>query len=154
LARSATETLVTQSVLDRLMAVEDWPTTRAQSLRYYKEALKRDLEWLLNTRQPPIDSLANYELARASTLNYGLPDISAMGLNSASDNRRLRQAVETCLRNYEPRLIDVRVTLEKSDVAERRLRFHIEGSMKLDPAPEEISFDTVLELSSGEYKVK
>ena len=154
MARSATETLVTQSVLDRLMAVEDWPTTRAQSLRYYKEALKRDLEWLLNTRQPPIDSLANYELARASTLNYGLPDISAMGLNSASDNRRLRQAVETCLRNYEPRLIDVRVTLEKSDVAERRLRFHIEGSMKLDPAPEEISFDTVLELSSGEYKVK
>jgi type VI secretion system protein ImpF len=48
----------------------------------------------------------------------------------------------------------VRVTLEKSDTAERRLRFHIEGSMKLDPAPEEVSFDTVLELSSGEYKVK
>lgn len=154
MARSATETLVTQSVLDRLMAVEEWPTTRAQSLRYYKEALKRDLEWLLNTRQPPIEALADYELARASTVNYGLPDISAMGLNSASDNRRLRQAVETCLRNYEPRLTDVRVTLEKSDAAERRLRFHIEGSMKLDPAPEEISFDTVLELSSGEYKVK
>ncbi len=74
-------------------------------------------------------------LARASTINYGLPDISAMGLNSASDNRRLRLAVEACLRNYEPRLTDVRVTLEKSDVAERRLRFHIEGSMKLDPAP-------------------
>jgi type VI secretion system protein ImpF len=154
LARSATETLVTQSVLDRLTAIEDWPTTRAQSLRFYKEALKRDLEWLLNTRQPPIPTLADYDLAKASTINYGLPDISSMGLNSASDNRRLRIAIEACLRNYEPRLTDVRVTLEKGDTAERRLRFHIEGSMKLDPAPEEISFDTVLELSSGEYKVK
>lgn len=154
MARSATETLVTQSVLDRLMAVEDWPATRAQSLRYFKEALKRDLEWLLNTRQPPMPELAGYELAKASTINYGLPDISAMGLNSASDNRRLRLSVETCLRNYEPRLTDVRVTLEKGDIADRRLRFHIEGSMKLDPAPEEISFDTVLELTSGEYKVK
>ncbi|HVW78753.1 MAG TPA: type VI secretion system baseplate subunit TssE [Alloacidobacterium sp.] len=154
MARSATETLITQSVLDRLMAVEDWPTTRAQSLRYFKEALKRDLEWLLNTRQPPVPEISDYPFTRASTLNYGLPDISAMGLNSASDNRRLRIAIEACLRNYEPRLADVRVTLEKGDTAERRLRFHIEGSMKLDPAPEEISFDTVLELSSGEYKVK
>jgi type VI secretion system protein ImpF len=155
LARSATETLVTQSVLDRLMAVEEWPTTRAQSLRYFKDALKRDLEWLLNTRQPPMPKLADYALAKASTINYGLPDITALGLSSASDNRRLRLAIETCLRNFEPRLSDVRVTLDGGgDTTERKLRFHIEGTMKLDPAPEEISFDTVLELSSGEYKVK
>ena len=154
MARSATETLVTQSVLDRLIAVEDWPTTRAQSLRYFKDALKRDLEWLLNTRQPPMEEIADYPLAKASTINYGLPDISAMGLNSASDNRRLRLAIEACLKNYEPRLTDVHVTLERGDTAERRIRFHIEGSMNLDPAPEEVSFDTVLELSSGEYKVK
>jgi type VI secretion system protein ImpF len=154
LARSTTETLVTQSVLDRLMTVEDRPTTRSQSLRYFKEALKRDLEWLLNTRQPPIPELVDYPQARASVINFGLPDISSLGLSSASDHGRLRKAIETCLRNFEPRLMDVRVTLEGSDTADRRLRFHIEGNMKLDPAPEEISFDTILELSSGEYKVK
>ena len=154
MARSTTETLVTQSVLDRLMSVEEWPATRAQSLRYFKDALKRDLEWLLNTRQPPIPELGDYPLARASVINYGLPDITSMGLASASDHSRLRKAIETCLRNFEPRLMDVRVTLEGADTADRRLRFHIEGSMKLDPAPEEIAFDTVLELTSGEYKVK
>lgn len=154
MARSATETLVTQSVLDRLMAVEDWPTTRSQSLRYFKEALKRDLEWLLNTRQPPIPELADYPLAKASVINYGLPDITSLGLTSASDHRRLRIAIETCLANFEPRLSDVRVTLQGTDTTDRRLRFHIEGNMKLDPAPEEISFDTVLELTSGEYKVR
>lgn len=154
MARSTTETLVTQSVLDRVMTVEDWPATRQQSLRYFKEALRRDLEWLLNTRQPPLPELEDYPLAEASVINFGLPDISSMGLSSASDHRRLRVAIEACLKNYEPRLTDVSVTLEGSELVDRRLRFHIEGNMKLDPAPEEISFDTVLELSSGEYKVK
>lgn len=154
MARSATETLVTQSVLDRLMAVEEWPATRSQSLRYFKDALKRDLEWLLNTRQPPMPELASYPAAKASIVNFGLPDITSLGLSSASDHRQLRLAMEACLRNFEPRLMNVRVTLEESDTVDRRLRFHIEGNMKLDPAPEEISFDTVLELSSGEYRVK
>ncbi|HTD56850.1 MAG TPA: type VI secretion system baseplate subunit TssE [Silvibacterium sp.] len=154
MARATTETLVTQSVLDRLMSFEEWPSTRSQSLRYFKDALKRDLEWLLNTRQPPIPELAEFPLARASVINYGLPDITSLGLSSASDHGRLRKAIEICLRNFEPRLMDVRVTLEGADTADRRLRFHIEGSMKLDPAPEEIAFDTVLELTSGEYKVK
>jgi type VI secretion system protein ImpF len=154
LARSTTETLVTQSILDRLMAVEEWPTTRSQSTRFFRDGLKRDLEWLLNTRQPPIPELASRPAAKASVINYGLPDISSLGLANASDHRALRVAIEVCLRNYEPRLMDIHVTLQGSDTTDRRLRFHIEGNMKLDPAPEEISFDTVLELTSGEYKVK
>jgi len=154
LARASTETLVTQSILDRLMDVEDWPSTRSQSTRFFRDALKRDLEWLLNTRQPPVPAIADYPGAKASVINFGLPDISSLGLNSAADHRALRLAIETCLRNYEPRLMDVRVTLQGSDTVDRRLRFHIEGNMKLDPAPEEIAFDTVLELTSGEYKVK
>jgi type VI secretion system protein ImpF len=154
LARSTTETLVTQSLLDRLTEVEEWPTTRSQSTRFFRDGLKRDLEWLLNTRQPPIPEIASRPGAKASVINYGLPDISSLGLNSASDQRALRIAIETCLRNYEPRLMDIRVTLQSSDTVVRRLRFHIEGNMKLDPAPEEIAFDTVLELTSGEYKVK
>ena len=154
MARANTETLVTQSILDRLMEVEDWPATRSQSTRFFRDALKRDLEWLLNTRQPPMPELAGYPAAKASVINYGLPDISSLGLSNASDHRTLRIAIEVCLRNYEPRLMDIRVTLEGSDTVDRRLRFHIEGNMKLDPAPEEIAFDTVLELTSGEYKVK
>ena len=154
LARAATETLVTQSVLDRLTQVEEWPATRNKSVRFFRDALKRDLEWLLNTRKPPLPELEAWPAARDSVINYGLPDISSLGLSSASDQRALRMAIETSLRIFEPRLTDVHVTLESSDTVDRRLRFHIEGNMRLDPAPEEISFDTVLELSSGEYKVK
>jgi len=154
LARAATETLVTQSVLDRLLTVDEWPTTRAQSLRFFKDALRRDLEWLLNTRQPHLPELAGFTAAKATVINFGLPDISSLGLLSAADHKSLRLAIEVCIRNFEPRLMDVHVTLESSDTVDRKLRFHIEGNMRLDPAPEEISFDTVLELTSGEYKVK
>lgn len=150
----ATETLVTQSVLDRLTAVEDWPSTRLQSLRFFKDGLKRDLEWLLNTRQPPLPQLSSYPLARTSIVNYGLPDITSLGLASASDHRQLRLAIEACVRAFEPRLTSVRVTIDDTDRGDRRMRFHIEGMMNLDPAPEEITFDTVLELASGEYRVK
>jgi type VI secretion system protein ImpF len=154
LARATTETLVTQSVLDRLIEVEDWPATRSQSVRFFREALKRDVEWLLNSRQPPSPQLSRWDVAKASVINYGLPDITSLALMSSSDQRSLRIAIESCLRTFEPRLTDVHVTLQSADTTDRRLRFHIEGNMKLDPAPEEISFDTVLELFSGEYKVK
>jgi type VI secretion system protein ImpF len=154
LARSSTETLVTQSVLDRLMAVDDWPTTRSQSVRFFREAIKRDLEWLLNTRQPSLLQLDTWPAAKASVINYGLPDITSLGLLSPSDHNTLRLAISACLRNFEPRLTDVHVKLEGSDMKDRRLRFHIDGNLRLDPAPEEIAFDTVLELTSGEYKVK
>ena len=153
MARS-TETLITQSVLDRLTAVEEWPATRTQSLRFFKDALRRDLEWLLNTRQPPLPQLSAYPLARTSIVNFGLPDMTSLGLTSASDHRQLRLAIEACVRAFEPRLASVRVSIDDTDRGDRRLRFHIEGLMKLDPAPEEITFDTVLELASGEYSVK
>lgn len=154
MARANTEALVTQSVLDRLMDVEEWPATRAQSLKFFREALKRDVEWLLNTRRPPMENIARYERARATMVNYGLSDITALGLSSAADQKRLRKAMEQCLHEFEPRLSDVVVTLEESQTADRRLRFRVQGLMRINPAPEEVSFDTVLELSSGEYTVK
>ena len=123
-------------------------------MRFFRDSLKRDVEWLLNTRQPPLAEIARREVSKATVINYGLPDITSLALMSSSDQRSLRSAIEACLRNFEPRLTDVHVTLQSTDTTDRRLRFHIEGNMKLDPAPEEIAFDTVLELFSGEYKVK
>ena len=154
--KTKNESVVTQSLMERLITSEtdDWTTSRAQSLRIFRDALKRDVEWLLNSRRPPINAISDYPLATASVINYGLPDISSMGLNSASDQRTLISAVQQCLRNYEPRITDVRVYLESSEVVNRSLRFRIEGMMMVDPAPEEINFDTVLELSKGEYEVK
>jgi type VI secretion system protein ImpF len=156
MAKTKNQSVVTQSILDRLITSEtdEWTASRAQSLRIFRDALKRDVEWLLNSRRPPLENLAKYPLASNSVINYGLPDISSMGLHSAADQRTLIAAVQQCLRNYEPRITQVCVILESSEVVNRSLRFRIEGMMMIDPAPEEINFDTVLELTKGEYEVK
>jgi type VI secretion system protein ImpF len=156
MARAKSETVVTQSVLDRLISSqnEEWSMTRAQSLRLFKDSLKRDLEWLLNTRRPPIENLRDYELASTSVLNYGLPDMSAMSVFSSEDQFTLLAALQECLRNYEPRISGLRVYLEGAEVGSRSIRFRIEGMLRIDHAPEEVNFDTVLEVGRGEYQVK
>jgi type VI secretion system protein ImpF len=155
------EDIVTQSVLDRLIddapdQSQDPPTSRRESMRALRTALKRDLEWLLNSRS--YDGMKDLgdqagELTR-SLLNYGLPDISSMSVQSASDHQRLQLGLAETIELFEPRLTEVEVFLEPVSLKTRTLRFRIEAMLMVDPAPEQIRFDTVLELSSGEYSVK
>ena len=143
---------VTQSVLDRLITGD----ARVSPERQLKAAVRRDLEWLLNTRriaEPVPEELV--ELTR-SLYNFGLPDFSNYSLNSPKDRARLLRALETTIAIFEPRLANVKVTaVESPNISTSRvLRFQIEGLLLMDPAPEQISFDTVLQLTNGEYQVK
>ena len=147
------ETLITQSILERLSSAEDWPATRAQSLRLLRESMKRDMEWLLNTRRSLLAGVHAYPAVNRSILQFGLIDTSSLSLSSSIDHKRLQLAVQQCIDEFEPRLQNTRVNIETDDLKRRQLRFHIEGQIRLDPAPEEITFDTVLDLTSGEYSV-
>jgi type VI secretion system protein ImpF len=81
-------------------------------------------------------------------------DITALSAESAETPTRLRRMIEECIERYEPRLTDVRVTLSApGDSKERRVQFLIEAFLKVDPEPERVEFDTVLELSSGKFAV-
>jgi len=151
---------VTQSVLDRLIDTEpnlaaDPPETRAQSVRRLKASLKRDLEWLLNTRKNPDEIPESLKEVYHSVYNFGLPDFSHMSMGAVRDRNRLLRAMETVLKIFEPRLADVKVNLVDAPTAtNRQIRFQIDGLLKMDPAPEHVSFDTVLELTTSEYQVK
>jgi type VI secretion system protein ImpF len=154
LARSKSDILITQSLIDRLTNVDEWPETRAASISMYRESLKRDVEWLLNTRQPVIPELESYPSTAASTLNFGLPDIRSFDSSAGRDQNALTASLEKCIRTFESRIIHPRVSLVRSDALSRSLRFHIEGQVLYENMDEEIKFDTVLELISGEYEVK
>ena len=159
MARQQLEEPVTLSVLDRLIDEEpkktmEAPLSRAQSLRRLKEALKRDLEWLLNTRRNPDLEEGVYKEAEQSVLGYGLPDLSAFGLSSVRDQQRLRRAIENAIAVFEPRLAGVRVRMEAVSNVSRGIRFHIQGLLLVDPNPEPVVFDTVLELPAGQYEVQ
>jgi len=51
---------------------------------------------------------------------------------------------------FEPRLTNVRLVLvESADAGKKDVRLRIEAMLRMDPVPEPIQFDTVIELKSG-----
>ena len=82
MAQRDTDETVTQSVLDRLIDLDperDAPIRlrRAPShVRQLKAALRRDLEWLLNTRQIPGGVPEEFQGLEGSLYGYGLPDVT------------------------------------------------------------------------------
>ena len=159
MARTDNEVRITPSVLDRLLDFEpndskEAPKSRSKSLRELKQAVRRDLEWLLNTRCYPEDVDEGLEEVLKSVVFFGLPDFTSVSAKSHIEQKRLKLALETAIKNFEPRFINLKVTLEPISNIDRLLRFRIEASLDIDPVPEPIVFDTVLQLGSGEFAVK
>ena len=158
MARPRGDGPITLSIIDRLTDLdpkrsEELPLSRSQSLREFKASVCRDLEWLFNSRQP-IEAPDTGKQVRNSVFAYGLPDISSMSVSNMRDRKRLSQALEEAVRIFEPRILNARVTLASTEDGKvQRLRFIIEGLLRVDPSPEPVSFDTVLDMTSGEYKV-
>jgi type VI secretion system protein ImpF len=147
------------SVLDRLLddapeMERDRPLSATDALTVLRRAVRRDLEALLNARRrfasiPP----AYTELAN-SGFSFGLPDYTAGAMNEASAREVLRKEIERCIRQFEPRLVHVVVSLvPPEDELDTTLHFHIEALLHADPAPEPISFDTVVNAATADIEV-
>src|SRR5256885_1587316 len=127
------EHTVTQSVLERLIDREpkeqqEMAPTRAQSVRLLKASLRRDLEWLLNTRRTPDAAGSEYQELERSVFNYGLPDLTSLSWQSERDRQRLSRILEVALELFEPRLRRVRVIpIGELSSTSFVLRFQIEG---------------------------
>src|ERR1700722_18860639 len=136
--RSDADQPVTQPLIDRLIdrerdrdrdrsipatAAADPYRTRSASVRGLKAALRRDLEWLLNTRRNPNAAPDSMVELSQSLFNYGLPDFSAFSADAPKDRQKLLVEVERTVSFFEPRLRNVRVSLvEGSGVGTRALR--------------------------------
>lgn len=147
------EILFAQSLMERLSEEQEAPTTQAASLRLLKEAIRRDLEAILNTRKPLLQELSGYDLASTSVLNYGLEDISELNSTPNGPLAEMQRAVEQCLAEYEPRLTEVSVSIEDGNYLNREIRLHIEANLPLYPTVEAVSFDTVFDIANETYSV-
>ena len=147
-------------LLDRLIDLDpmsggDTRPSRGAAVRLLKNALRRDLEWLLNTRRTPVDLPPGFSELRKSVFNYGLPDLTAVSLHSQADEGRLLDMLEKTIAMFEPRLARVKVvSREPFRAQERTLHFHIEAFLLVDPAPEAVSFDTVFKVDHCSCEVK
>jgi type VI secretion system protein ImpF len=148
------------SVFDRLIDLDplnrlEAPMTRAESLRQLRAAVKRDLEWLLNTTRMPIEVPEFCDEVHKSVLFFGLPDIASISIQEAGEQQRLLRSLESAIELFEPRLARARVTTtDRYRAAQQSITFHVEATLMIDPAPERIAFDTVLEITKGAYSVK
>jgi type VI secretion system protein ImpF len=156
------ERTIRPSLLDRL--IDDNPESSADPVVGYQQSrdrilasLRRDLEWLLNTRRGPEADPEEFEELRRSLYHYGLPDLTTISQDSTDAHARLLRQVKETILAFEPRLANVRVSeapAPPGEVRRRELRFIIHGLLRMEPNPEQVVFDTVLELASGEYDVK
>ena len=157
--RKTSEVGVTISVLDRLIDYEpeasrDVDLSRPKSLRQLKEAVRRDLEWLLNTRQATGGLLSDLKEVNNSLAAFGLPEFTDLSPDKPDDQKEMRRQIEDTIRFFEPRLDAVVVTFQQSYSTERLMHFRIDAHLKVDPEPEPITFDTVVQPGSGQYVVR
>src|SRR5436853_4465875 len=111
------EIRITSSVLDRLIDYEpeisrEPLASRSKNLRQLKQSIKRDLEWLLNTRRFADGLPSDLKEINNSLAAYGLPDFSNLSIKSPADQNRMRRFLEVAISTFEPRLEDVVVTLQ------------------------------------------
>src|SRR6476620_2859291 len=150
---------IVPSVLDLLIDLEpkssrDAADTRADTVRALRLAVGRDLDNLLNSRNTFADLSSDFVEGRQSVLTYGLPEFTAMNLSFPVSQQRLRQAIETTIRTFEPRMTGVVATITPPTNTDRSLRIHVDARLLMDPSPEAIAFDIVMPISSGKYEVK
>jgi type VI secretion system protein ImpF len=149
------------SVLDRL--IDEDPRQTGERTLTVKElatalrnAVRRDIEDLLNTRQRP-DALPEglADLA-ASSYEYGIPDFSGANLGSRERRRRYLKSIEDLLKQHEPRFASVKVVPadDRKTTAERTMHFKIDAVLRTEPLPEAVLYDSQLDIPSRLFKIE
>jgi type VI secretion system protein ImpF len=143
------------SLLDRL--TDNSPEQRRESFdqqtlstQQLRQAVLRDLAWLLNTTNlAAIDDLEDFPRAAASTVNYGIPGFTGMVAASARVSA-LETAIATAIRNFEPRIgadsLRVRAREADGDQAVPALVFDIEGELWAQPVPLQLFLETSIDI--------
>jgi type VI secretion system protein ImpF len=140
------------SILDRLIDPDSEGTAFRQgySLEQIIDAVRRDLEDLLNSHQSYLHFPEDYAELRNSVLLYGMPDLMSA---NPSEREHLAELVEQVITRFEPRLRNIRVVLAEGDGEDRTVRLQVEAQVNVDPSPE-VAFETVLELSTGYLSIQ
>ncbi len=151
--------LLNRMLLDEIFADELHKMRKAApssaNIRELKKSISRDIEALLNTRRELLDGApGEYTEVNNSLLMFGLPDFTSYSLLNPEHRKLIRRSVEEALTKFEPRLKSVRVTLEPPRKFDAALHFRIDALLRLDPAPEPVSFDAALQLGTSSYSVR
>jgi type VI secretion system protein ImpF len=157
MARQPARDVLRPSLLDRIIGGERTHAHRVGiGFRELRDAVARDLEWLLNTRVLVLEEWRAHEEASRSVLTYGVPDFATASWINRNDPAMMARLIADAIRTFEPRLIDRTV---KVDVQPRqeddpfRMRFRITAELYVEPVREAVAFDTDMDTKDGGFQV-
>lgn len=158
--RTELERTVQPSLLDRLTDEKpaqpaDSRVSREESVRLYRMAVQRDVAWLFNTRRSIVPVPEAYRELLQSVHEYGIPDTIGVMVGTAEGQAQLEAILQEAIERFEPRLADARVRLVEADqVLAPQVRFSVSAVLRMDPSPEAVVFDAILEVARDEYEVR
>jgi len=115
---------------------------RIFTLEQLGESVRREIVRLLNTRCLSKDR-------NGSVLDYGLPDFSWMNAANGDDRRLLAETIARKIAAFEPRLTQIRVTLDRDPSDPRRLTGSIQAFLITETLREPVSFPLLLDAKIG-----
>ena len=132
------------SIIDRIIDQDNSGTSRVLA------GLRRDLEDLLNTvirARWPNDELNELD---NSVANFGTKDLLTTNFSTPSERAKVLEYIKTVINTYEPRLNNV-IIEENSDpeVRSHLLKIKIIGETIIYDNPEEVTFSSDIDVSSG-----
>ena len=131
---------------------------RVVSLQRYREAVLRDLSWLLNTHADVGQSgLDEFDDIVSSVLNFGVSNVAGMTASSLSVDDMRYQLIEA-IRHFEPRILpdtlSIGITIDPDAMSNRRaLSFEIRGILWTQSIPESLFIKTELDLETGKARL-
>jgi type VI secretion system protein ImpF len=157
MATSFQQPEATLSLLDRLMDLD--PESQQEPLvhsweleREFLNGLCRDLSALLNTRRAAGDFDTSYAEAVNSLLSFGVMDFTSYNLKKGPEQEQLRRSIERAIRQFEPRLAGVSVSIEEADPQRLALPIQISAVLRTG-TPEPVTFSATLHRDSRRIAV-
>lgn len=151
------------ALLDRLTddnpdIKHDADDKRVLNKNQLRQAVLRDLSWLLNAVQPLGKQAAEAPYAGESVLNFGLPPMSGQ-LASKVDVPSVEQSIREAILRFEPRILEHSLTVKAVDSvamldAHNIIEFEIRGFLWAQPIPLELLLRTQLDLEAGQVKLR
>jgi len=150
------------SLLDRLTDLQpdkskESTSQQSMSQKEFKEAVIRDLGWLLNSVALEVCvDLDAYPEVKRSVINYGLPDLSGHTA-STIDTRSVEKSIKQAIHQFEPRIIrnslEVNVHSDPSAMSHNSLVFEISAAVFGQPSPFQVVLKSELDLECGEFQL-
>ena len=128
---------------------------RVMSLPRYREAVLRDIGWLLNSSAHlASEDLSRLEGVRNSVLNFGVRNVCGLSVTDMGVDDVKRLLVEA-LRTFEPRILRQGLAVEALPARDKTLpptavQFQIQGELWVQGAHEAMYIKTEVDLETGE----